>query len=144
MRLAKLLNFVQCELTYTGFLEKFLSYVNKVEDVSRLLTAFSNLFAQFEDEFRGIGPGLGKGFFQMPVHRLFTYLITRLFLKDLILRQEQATDLSTIEPNFHEVIARYIDIDCAHQMFNDVLTHFAVNMGYVAEITCGKWVYKGE
>ena len=29
-------------------------------------------------------------------------------------------------------------------MLNDVLAHFAVNMGYVAEITCGKWVYKGE
>ena len=82
----------------------------------------------------------------MPVHRLFAYLITRLFLKDLIVRgvQAQVDDMSSIAPNFGEVLQTFIDVDSAQVMFNDVLTHFAVNMGYVAEITCGKWVYKGE
>ena len=63
VRLTKALHTIQCELTYTGVLEKFLSYVNKVEDVSRLLTAFSNIFAQFEEEFSQLGSGKGKGFF---------------------------------------------------------------------------------
>ena len=80
----------------------------------------------------------------MPVHRLFTHLITRLFLKDLIMRQEQAPAGTIVEPKFNEVLERYMDGASAHQMLRDVLAHTAINMGYVAEITCGKWVYKGE
>ena len=80
------------------------------------------------------------------MHRLFTHLITRLFVKDLIMRQgqEQVDDLSTIETNFDDVIARYIDKDSSRLMLSGVLKHFAVNMGYVSEIAAGKWVYKGE
>ena len=135
---------IQCELTYTQVLEKFLSYASKGDDVARLMTAFSNIFAQFEDEFSELGARKGKGFFQIPVHRLFAHLITRLLLKDLIMRGEEATDLAEIEPNFQDVLEKYIDTDLINQMFRDVLAHFAVNMGYVAEISCGKWVYKGE
>ena len=29
-------------------------------------------------------------------------------------------------------------------MLREVLAHTAISMGYVAEISCGKWVYKGE
>ena len=45
VRMQRVLHCIQCELTYTGVLEKLLSYANKVEDVSRLLTAFSIIFA---------------------------------------------------------------------------------------------------
>ena len=78
------------------------------------------------------------------MHRLFTHLITRLFLKDLIARQEQAPVDTIVEPNFHEVLETYIDGDTAHRMLSDVLAHTAATMGYVAEISCGKWVYMGE
>ena len=78
------------------------------------------------------------------MHRLFTHLITRLFLKDLIIRQEQAPADAVVEPNFHEVLALYIDGDTGHRMLCDVLAHNAATMGYVAEIASGKWVYMGE
>ena len=49
----------------TGVTEKLISYVNKPADVERLLIAFSNTFAQFDEEFKEkIGPGKpARGFF---------------------------------------------------------------------------------
>lgn len=42
------------------------------------------------------------------------------------------------------MLSKFIDPETAHRMLDQVLTHYAVNMGYNAEIIVGKWVYKGE
>ena len=49
-----------------------------------------------------------------------------------------------IAPDFNTVLSRFIDPETAHRMLDQVLTHYAVNLGYMAEIIVGKWVYKGE
>ena len=70
-------------------------------------------------------------------------MMTRLFMKDLIMRQVASAE-NLLVPEFNLVLSRYIDPETAHRMLDQVLTHFAVNMGYLAEIIVGKWVYKGE
>ena len=64
-------------------------------------------------------------------------------MKDLITRQVASGD-NQINPEFNNVLSNFIDPETAHRMLDQVLTHYAVYMGYNTEIIVGKWVYKGE
>ncbi|MFO0116917.1 MAG: hypothetical protein ACK521_04655 [bacterium] len=62
-------------------IERYLQYVIHAEDVKKLLSTFIALFESLSEQLESLK---GKGFFLMPIHRLFSYVITRVLLKAYI------------------------------------------------------------
>lgn len=68
-------------------IEKYLQYVIRTDDVKKVLNTFLALFDNLSDQ---LDSQKGKGFFLMPVHRLFSFLITRVLCKAYVESQDHA------------------------------------------------------
>jgi len=67
----------------------------------------------------------GQGFFIIPVLRLFSFFMTRKYIKTLIQGSYPAVNISK-------------------QMVNDAAKILAVHNGFIAEVKARLWIYKGE
>jgi len=66
-------------------IERYLMYVIHIEDIQKMLNTFLTLFDSLSEQLESLK---GKGFFLMPIHRLFSYLFTRVLLKAYIESQD--------------------------------------------------------
>lgn len=67
------------DLELTSVIEsKFLSWVRKPKDVARLFKFFVSKFAEIDNNFHA--KHSEEGFFMVPIHRMFTYLFTRVLM----------------------------------------------------------------
>lgn len=67
----------------------------------------------------------GKGFFLLPVIRMFSFFMIRMHMKAMIEGVRPAVKIS-------------------EQMIDDAVKILAVHNGFVAEIKARLWIYKGE
>ncbi len=72
---------VQTELELGSKIERYLQYVILPTDIKPILTTFQNIFTSLNDQLMTLK---GKGFFIMPVNRLFSYFIGRVLMKAYI------------------------------------------------------------
>ena len=78
---------INAELDLMSKIEKYLQYVIRTDDVKKVLNTFLALFDNLSDQ---LDSQKGKGFFLMPVHRLFSFLITRVLCKAYVESQDHA------------------------------------------------------
>ena len=68
--------FAQSDLEMVSVLEsKYLSHVDRNVDVARLMAYFREKFLDIDEKFRN--KYVDDGFFLAPIHRMFTFLLTR-------------------------------------------------------------------
>ena len=80
-------------------IERYLQYVIHAEDVQKVLNTFLALFESLSEQLESLK---GKGFFLMPIHRLFSYVITRVMLKAYI--ESQDANLF----NFYHALSQFL------------------------------------
>jgi hypothetical protein len=76
----------------------------------------------------------------MPIHRMFSYLVTRVLLKAYL---ESPHD-SSHNFSFHHALTQYLSPVQIRELTSQIMTFMAVHQGFVAEIKSRKWIYKGE
>lgn len=110
----------------------------KPADIKKLLTTF---LAIFESLFEQAETLKDKGFFMMPIHRMFSYFVSRVLVKACI---ESQSDSSSPAFSFHHALTQLLTPAQVRQLTTQVMTLMARHQGFVAEIKSRKWIYKGE
>ena len=72
---------IQTELDLINKIERYLQYVTQPNDIKRILTTFIAIFESLDEQLKTLK---GRGFFIMPINRLFSYFITRVLMKAYI------------------------------------------------------------
>ena len=90
--------FSSLDLDLVSVLEsKYLCHVQEVEDVKRLFSFFNRKFVEFDATFRQ--EHLDKGFSIVPIHRTFTYLFSRVFMKYYTCNRMQSEEVKLDVPS---------------------------------------------
>ena len=90
--------FAHIELEMTSVLEsKFLSCVNRSQDVARVIAYFKKKFEEIDILFKEVHSE--EGFFLVPIHRLFTFLLTRVLMGYYAQRRLETTEESKEPPS---------------------------------------------
>lgn len=113
----KLFMFAQSDLEMVSVLEsKYLSYIDRNVDVARLMTYFRAKFLEIDEKFRN--EYVDDGFFLAPIHRMFTFLLTRVLMKFYAEKVSQDDDGTEppMKTDFHNFMVENSLMQDADQM----------------------------
>jgi len=84
--------------------KKFLSFVKRNQDVARMIAFFKKKFEEIENMYKEVHSD--EGFFIVPIHRMFTFLITRVLMAYYAQKRMDTNEESKEPPppNFHNYI----------------------------------------
>ena len=145
-----LFNYAQSDLDLVSVIEsKYLSYVERKEDVARLMQYFKQKFEMIDETYRA--KHVDSGFFIVPTHRLFTFLLSRQLMSHYAGTQLANSDMETEDDlpvtNFHAHLVEsrvFASSEELQSVLELALISAARQMGFIAEIEAKKWIYKGE
>eukprot|EP00354_Favella_ehrenbergii_P011879 CAMPEP_0170453102 /NCGR_PEP_ID=MMETSP0123-20130129/1791_1 /TAXON_ID=182087 /ORGANISM="Favella ehrenbergii, Strain Fehren 1" /LENGTH=214 /DNA_ID=CAMNT_0010715353 /DNA_START=1126 /DNA_END=1770 /DNA_ORIENTATION=- len=145
--------YASIDLEMSSVLEsKYLSAVERNEDLARLMRYFGSKFESIEADH--LSKFCDRGTFMMPLHRNFTYLLSRSLVKHYACTQLGAVEefkagesVDLPPTRFHEFLLEQGFFENEEQLqsiFERALFSGAKQMGFIAEIDANKWIYKGE
>jgi DNA-binding NtrC family response regulator len=70
------------EIKVRSYLQKYFNFIEKPEDIRRILGCFEEVLAEINKERTEMHKN--KGFFSVPILRLLSYFLTRLKLSSVI------------------------------------------------------------
>ena len=123
---------------------KYLSYVERDQDVARLMRHFKSKFEQLDATYRA--QHADEGYFLVPVHRMFAFLLIRTLMGHYAGRRIQQ-DGETPTTDFHQHLLDQNIFNSSSELQNVIelaLISAAKQMGFVAEVEARKWIFKGE
>ena len=97
--------YAQCDLDLSSVIEsKYLGYVERGQDVARLMRYFKHKFEQF-DQTR-LTEHQNAGFFLVPLQRAFSFLLTRVLMRYYASERMQVGEESKEPPTtgFHDYL----------------------------------------
>ena len=110
----KLMN---AELDLMSKIERYLQYVINPEDIKRILGTFLALFDSLSEQLKS---NKGKGFFLMPVVRLFSYVITRVLCKAYV-------ESDSASFSFYTALTQLLSPIQIRTLTNQVMTFMAIH-----------------